>query len=344
MNKKIVILFLILILIITATIIGYLIYLKTTAPSTAPSTVSESCPGNKDSFYDFKEVQLGKDILSGIREGFKFVNNFIRTKIMKETFALSTGIISLDDIRAGRATLDPNIQYYRGIRNVTSTITPSSNGGKGCVEYPDVVFKPVPPSTTISGSNGWKYVKDIGVISAVRLNLNGDIICASNDGVNCLVKSEADLLTDINNTSYTPANIAVCNKFQYTQGSSFTQNNLVVQAHPCNKLIQSLLPNGPNYKNSITYTNNVLSNQGPCASFTDSSNKVNVDCIKHIWTNLAGCPNYRDDIINYYYSTSQNNGMTKGAILRDAQAWSTLNDSSHRTACYGTDTTKWPTS
>ena len=334
-KKKIVIIILIFILVITGISIGIMLY-------TGTSKQPKNCPGNKDSNYDFKEVQLGADILRDIREGFKFINNFIRTKIMKEKFALSSGIISLDDIKAGRATLDPNRQYYRGIRNVTSTITPPTNGGQGCTEYPDVVFKPVPPATVINGTSGWKYVKDIGVISAVKLNSNGDIICASNNGVNCLFKSETDLLTDINNPSYTPTNIATCNKFQYTQ-ESFTENGLVVPAHPCNKLIPTLMPNGPNYNASISYKNNVLSNQGPCASFTDSSDKVSLDCLKHIWSNLAGCPNYRDDFVNYYYTTSQN-GYTKGSRLRDAQAWASLQTENHRTACYGTDRTKWPTS
>lgn len=334
--KKIIILIILFILFVVITITGILFY---NSSSQSPT----NCRVNKDSNYDFKELQLGADILRGIREGFNFIKNFIRTKIMKEKFALSSGIISLDDIKSGKAMLDPAKQYYRGIRNTTSTITPQKNGGAGCAEYPDIVFKPVPPATVINGTSGWKYVKDVGVISAVKLNSNGDIICASNNGVNCLFKSEADLLTDINNPSYTPANTATCNKFQYTQ-ESFTENGVIVPAHPCNKLIPTLMPNGPNYNASISYKNNVLSNQGPCASFTDSSDKVSLDCLKHIWSNLAGCPNYRDDFVNYYYNLSQNNGITKGSRLRDAQAWASLQTENHRTACYGTDRTKWPTS
>jgi hypothetical protein len=74
---------------------------------------------------------------------------FYKMFINKEGFALSTGIITLDDIKAGRATLDPTKQYYRGIRNVTSTTTPAINGGQGCTEYPDVVFKPVPSTNAV---------------------------------------------------------------------------------------------------------------------------------------------------------------------------------------------------
>lgn len=74
---------------------------------------------------------------------------FYKVFIKKESFALSTGIITLDDIRAGRATLDPTKQYFRGIRNVTSTTTPAINGGQGCTEYPDVVFKPVPATDAV---------------------------------------------------------------------------------------------------------------------------------------------------------------------------------------------------
>jgi hypothetical protein len=339
--KKIVILLLIFILIVGISITGFFIY-KSQAPSTPKSTPT-ACPENEDRFYDFKEVKFGADILRTLREGFSFIKNFIRTRLYKEHFALSTGIITLDDIRAGRARLDPTKQYYRGIRNTTSTITPQTNGGRGCVEYPDVVFKEVPPATVINGTSGWKYVKDIDVLSAVKLNSSGDIICASSNGTSCLVKSETDLLNDINNPSYNPITTSTCNKFQYTQGS-FTENNTVVPAHPCNKLIPTLIPNGPNYNASVSYKNNVLINQGPCASFTDSSDKVSLDCFKHIWTNLAGCPNYRDDFVNYYYNLSQNNGVTKGSRLRDAQAWASLPTETHRNACYGTDKTKWPTS
>jgi len=74
---------------------------------------------------------------------------FYKLCISKEGFALSTGIISLDDIKSGKATLDPAKQYFRGIRNTTSTTTPAINGGKGCTEYPDVVFKPVPKTDAV---------------------------------------------------------------------------------------------------------------------------------------------------------------------------------------------------
>ena len=134
MSKKIIILIIFFILLVVIT--GFLIY------KSILSTPS-NCPVNKDSFYDFKEVQLGADILSTIKEGFSFIKNFIRTKLKIENFALSPGIIMLDDIRAGRATLDPNKQYFRGRRNTTSTITPQTNEGTGCPEYPDIVFKPV---------------------------------------------------------------------------------------------------------------------------------------------------------------------------------------------------------
>ena len=81
-----------------------------------------------------------------------------------------------------------------------------------------------------------------------------------------------------------------------------------------------------------------------CASSNDDSYKISIDCVKHIWTNLAGCPNVNNDIINYYYNASQNNQMKKASILYDAQAWASLQTDGHRAACYGTDKTKWPTS
>ena len=74
---------------------------------------------------------------------------FYKLCISKEGFALSSGIISLDDIKSGKASLDPTKQYFRGIRNVTSTTTPAINGGGGCAEYPDIVFKPAPKTDAV---------------------------------------------------------------------------------------------------------------------------------------------------------------------------------------------------
>ncbi len=74
---------------------------------------------------------------------------FYRLFIRKEGFALSSGIISLTDLQSGKVTLDPTKQYFRGIRNTTSTTTPQINGGRGCPEYPDVVFKPVPSTDAV---------------------------------------------------------------------------------------------------------------------------------------------------------------------------------------------------
>jgi hypothetical protein len=133
MSNKIIILVIILLVVIS--IGGFLIYKSRSTPT--------ACPEFEDSFYDFKEVQLGADILSTIKEGFSFIKNFIKTKLNIENFALSPGIITLDDIRGGRSTLDPNKQYFRGRRNTTSTTKPQINGGTGCPEYPDIVFKPV---------------------------------------------------------------------------------------------------------------------------------------------------------------------------------------------------------
>jgi hypothetical protein len=80
---------------------------------------------------------------------------FYKIFISKEGFALSTGIIPLADLQSGKVTLDPTKQYYRGIRNTSSTITPQINGGKGCTEYPDVVFKPVPATDAVCRT--WSY-------------------------------------------------------------------------------------------------------------------------------------------------------------------------------------------
>ncbi len=362
--KKVIIIILILLLIITAFIVGYFVYKgaepkpssppKSPTPSEQPSSPpksptpseqpSKTCPEVQDSFYDFNETKLGADILASIKEGFKFINNFIRTKLYSEHFTLSTGIITLDDIKAGRATLDPNKQYYRGIRNTTSTITPQTNGGKGCVEYPDVVFKEAPKPVGLSGNNGWTYYKNTNFPNAFKLTTAGDISCASNNAVDCINvngTTDAEIINSLNTISAT--NPSVCNKYNYTQKPYVGENGLLREFR-CSKMTPYLQPYGPNYISSISYQNNVLSNQGPCASYSDDSYKLSLDCVKHIWTNLAGCPYVNNDIINYYYNQSQNNQMKKASILYDAQAWASLQDSGHRTACYGTDTTKWPTS
>jgi hypothetical protein len=339
--KKIVILLLIFILIVVISITGFFIY-KSQTPSTPKST---ACPENEDRFYDFKEVQLGNDIIRTLKEGFSFIKNFIRTRLYKEHFALSTGIITLDDIKAGRVSLDPTKQYYRGIRNTTSTITPQTNGGKGCVEYPDVVFKEAPkPVGITSNTNGWTYYKNTNFPNAFKLTTLGDISCASKDAINCLTiqgTTDTDILNSLNAVNSTAP--SVCNKYNYTQTPYIGENGLVREIR-CNKMVPYLQPYGPNYQESISYKSNVLSNQGPCASYNDDSYKISLDCVKHIWTNLAGCPYVNNDIINYYYNASQNNQMKKASILYDAQAWAYLKDDGHRAACYGTDKTKWPTS
>jgi len=341
-GKKIVVLLLFFILLVVVTITGFLIY------NSQPSSQSKSstmCPENEDRFYDFSQVQLGNDILKTLKEGFSFINNFIRTKFNTEYFALSTGIISLDDIKTGRVSLDPTKQYYRGIRNTSSTIAPQKNGGKGCVEYPDVVFKQAPkPVGITSNINGWTYYKNTNFPNAFKLTSLGDISCASNNTTNCLTiqgTTDTDILNSLNAINSTGP--FVCNKYNYTQTPYIGENGLLREIR-CNKMIPYLQPYGPNYQASISYKNNVLSNQGPCASYNDDSYKLSLDCVKHIWTNLAGCPNVNNDIINYYYNASQNNQMKKVSILYDAQAWASLQTDTHRTACYGTDKTKWPTS
>ncbi len=69
---------------------------------------------------------------------------FYRLFISKEGFALSSGIFSLDDIKAGRTTVDPTKIYYVGTRKVSSTTTPGINSSKTCTEFPSTVYKLAP--------------------------------------------------------------------------------------------------------------------------------------------------------------------------------------------------------
>jgi hypothetical protein len=66
---------------------------------------------------------------------------FYKLFISKENFALSPGVISLDDIKAGRATLDPTKFYSVGSRKVSATTTPGMNSTKTCTEFPSTVYK-----------------------------------------------------------------------------------------------------------------------------------------------------------------------------------------------------------
>jgi hypothetical protein len=121
---------------VVITITGFLIYKSISTPS--------DCLVIKDSFYEFNENKLGADILKSIKEGFKFIKNFIKTKLNTEHFALSSGVISLDDIKAGRVTLEPSMQYYVGTRKVSATTTPGINSTKTCTEFPSIVYKLAP--------------------------------------------------------------------------------------------------------------------------------------------------------------------------------------------------------
>jgi hypothetical protein len=64
--------------------------------------------------------------------------------ISKESFALSAGTISLDDITAGRATLDPTKQYVIGTSKVSATTTPGINSDIKCTDFPSTIYKLAP--------------------------------------------------------------------------------------------------------------------------------------------------------------------------------------------------------
>ncbi len=137
MSNKIIILVIILLVVIS--IGGFLIYKYT------PSEKDPVCKTEiEDSFYEFNETKFGEDILKSIKEGFFFIKNFIKTKLNIENFVLSAGTISLDDVAAGRATLEQGMQYYVGTRKIQSTITPGINSNKTCTEFPSPIYKLAP--------------------------------------------------------------------------------------------------------------------------------------------------------------------------------------------------------
>ncbi len=99
----------------------------------------------------------------------------------------------------------------------------------------------------------------------------------------------------------------------------------------------------------------------PCSDYNNDLSRSDIDreCIRHIWNNVAKCPNNNaDDIIAYYEQTTKPNGTvpnitingysvaaasrTLGSIINDAKLWASLPSAQHRTKCYGSDTSKWP--
>lgn len=77
-----------------------------------------------------------------------------------------------------------------------------------------------------------------------------------------------------------------------------------------------------------------------CSTYADSDVNVSDTCIKDIWSNVAKCPNYDKDNIDYYIASKAT--MTKAAITSDAKLWASMTDDAHRKSCYGNDRTKWP--
>ena len=70
----------------------------------------------------------------------------------KEGFALTS------DIVASKSALDPNKFYFKGTRKVSNTVTPAANGGAGCQEFPDEVYKVAPPTNAVcKGDNSPDY-------------------------------------------------------------------------------------------------------------------------------------------------------------------------------------------
>ncbi len=78
----------------------------------------------------------------------------------------------------------------------------------------------------------------------------------------------------------------------------------------------------------------------PCSSYKkDTDVNLSDKCIDKLWKD-GGCPQPGIAQRNYYKANKAT--MTKFQIANDAKLWATLPDVDHRTVCYGSDTTKWP--
>lgn len=90
----------------------------------------------------------------------------------------------------------------------------------------------------INGSNGWSYVR--GIFTAVRVNRNGDVECASNNGKDCLWRgSEIRTLEDINNPSFNPTLPLACGEDSKSKWGDTGYGN---ENHWCSISISKLDP------------------------------------------------------------------------------------------------------
>jgi hypothetical protein len=101
----------------------------------------------EDVYYQFEsEAKLGQEFIDEhtIKEPY-------RTNRKIEYFALSPGIFT--DV----TTLDSTKSYLVGRLTTKNTTTPAQNGGKGCQEYPETVYKLyVPPPIDCDIDVSWE--------------------------------------------------------------------------------------------------------------------------------------------------------------------------------------------
>ncbi len=155
MNTIIIVLIIVLVLIILG-VIGYFIYYD-------KSKVQVPCPQNDISNYNIDEKPLkGSQLLQRIVIRF---SNFMNR--IKENFVLSPGTVT------SISSMSPGIMYSRGTlkSGISSTITPSKNGGANCAPYPTTVYFPSKSFILVSKYKDWfsyesyiqRYKDDIGV-------------------------------------------------------------------------------------------------------------------------------------------------------------------------------------
>ena len=75
-----------------------------------------------------------------------------------------------------------------------------------------------------------------------------------------------------------------------------------------------------------------------CTAYGDDSAYLPDKCLENIWK-ASGCTNVQAADKQYTRWKKQ----TKKEVTRDINSWATLQDTTHRTLCYGPDRSKWPT-
>lgn len=204
MNAVAIIIVVILVLIVVSYFIFYGKESKVIPPSQKTLKNAECIGDNKEENYTFSEPKSVKDILEKLKNT---VSQYIKTlRVSKEDFVLSTNVV-IDPTK-----IDPNAFYYMGFRKTSNVLTPGNPPSfKWCEEFPDVVYKKLDPPQAIIGPTGWTVIKNLDKRAPYKLNIDGDVTCATTPSGACMWQPNDDAaLNLINSPTFNPTTIYTC--------------------------------------------------------------------------------------------------------------------------------------